>query len=350
MTPLTVGESKILIKYGLLSNCSKIILENFQGSKIFIITDKNVARIYLNELSTNLRKLNFTVNVIVFNPGESIKTLHNAEKIYKALAQNFMSKSDLVIALGGGVITDITGFVASTYHRGINLINIPTSFLAMIDASIGGKNAVNSVYSKNMVGTFYYPKFVFIDPKTLESLPRYEFNSGIAESIKCGAIKDEKLFEILESQSLSQNISEILIRSINVKKAFVEQDKMDLDKRMILNFGHTIGHALEKIYNYKNISHGMAVATGMNFITEISESMGLTDKGTYLRLKEVCKRYSLIKKNQFTQNEMFNIICQDKKVVNQVLNLILLKKIGEGFIHKISLEKFGQLIKKRDKI
>ena len=345
MEKLNVGKSKVLIQEGLIENCSDIILNHFPGCKILIITDKTVASFYLSRLYRNLEKLNFSVQTIVLPGGETDKCLSTAGKIYEVLSENFMTRSDLIIALGGGVITDIAGFVASTYHRGINLISIPTSFLAMIDASIGGKNGLNSNYSKNTIGTFYYPKFVFVDPNVLKTLPESELHCGISEAIKCGAIGDEKLFQILEEQNLQDSIHEVLRRSIDVKKRFIEQDEKDLNQRMMLNFGHTLGHAIEKAYNYKSISHGTAIASGMLLVTKASESLGLTDKGTYSRLKSVFTKYDIGGKIKLSFEELYPLVLKDKKVMNKNLNLILLRKIGEGVVYRLPMEKVSKFMK-----
>ena len=233
------------------------------------------------------------------------------------------------------MVSDISGFVASTYKRGIKLINIPTSFLAMIDASIGGKNAVNFNSGKNLVGSFYFPDLILIDYNFLNTLPKKELNSGISEAIKCGAIFDEKLFSILEKEKFEDNIENIIYRSILVKKKLVEEDRFDSGKRMLLNFGHTIGHAVESLSEYKNISNGDAVSIGMNVITKISEKLGLTSTGAHERLKNVCEKYSLPTQNNFSIENLSETILQDKKNFGEYINLVILKNIGNSFLFKL---------------
>jgi len=342
--------SKILINHALIDNFEQFILNLLRPCKILIISDSNVAKLYVEQVKSQLKKFNFQAELFIIDGGEKAKSLKTVEKIYEVLSLNFMSRSDLIISLGGGVVTDIAGFVAATYNRGMKLVSIPTSFLAMIDAAIGGKNGVNSNYGKNLIGTFYHPSLILIDPNVLKTLPKNELYCGIAEAIKYGCIKDKKLFEILEKENFENNLDEIIHRSILVKKELVEKDEFDLDERMLLNFGHTIGHALEKLYNYEKISHGEAVAIGMNKITKISEIMNLTEKGTTDRLLSVCKKYSLPTESDLPFKEIFKIIMRDKKVIDNYLNLILLKNIGNGFIYKIPSEKIMSFMKKEKTI
>ena len=340
MLSINVNESKILIDNDLIIDIKKHISNEFLPCKVLIISDKNVEKLYFEKVKTDLINLKFKVTSFIFSPGEQSKTYRVISEIYKILSLNYMSRTDIVIALGGGIVTDIAGFVAATYNRGMNLINIPTSLLAQIDAAIGGKNGINSEFGKNLIGTFYQPNLILIDPRTLESLPETELSCGIAEAIKYGCIKDKELFKILEDRNFKDAKNEIIYRSIMVKKELVEEDKFDLGIRMLLNFGHTIGHALERLENYKNLSHGTAVAIGMNMITKISEKLELTEKGTADRLGYICKKYCLPTESNFSCKEIFEVILHDKKVLNDYLNLILLKRIGNGFIYKIHSKKF----------
>jgi len=345
MRALSVIKSKILIEENIISKCGKLILNSVNPCKTLIVSDRNVAKIYLNIVSRELERLGFQVQAFLINPGEQSKSFEVAEKIYNVLTLNFMSRCDLIISLGGGVVTDLSGFVASTYHRGMKLVHIPTSFLAMIDAAIGGKNGVNSNYGKNLIGTFYHPSLILIDPLALKTLPSRELCCGIAEAIKCGCIWDKELFKILENQNFYNNINEIIIRSIKVKKELAEIDEQDFGSRMLLNFGHTIGHALEKIGCYKKISHGEAVSIGMNEITRISESMNLTRFEVPQRLKTVCKKYFLPTNNNFSRSQLQKAVLHDKKILNGYLNLVLIKDIGKSFIYKISDKEFINFLK-----
>ena len=347
MISLRVNKSQILVKRDLINNCGKVIFDTIRPRKVLIISDSNVVKIYVEQIKLQLEKLNFQIEVFAINPAEQSKSLKTVVQIYEKLSLNFMSRSDIILAIGGGIVTDVAGFISATYNRGMNLISIPTSFLAIIDAAIGGKNGVNSSFGKNLIGTFYHPSLVLIDPNVLTTLPKKELHCGIAEAIKYGCIKDKKLFGILENEKFENNVDEIIYRSIMVKKKLVEKDEFDLGERMILNFGHTIAHALERIYNYKTLSHGEAVAVGMNTITKISEVMGITEKGTANRLLSVCKKYFLPTENNLPFDEIFGIVLRDKKVIDGCLNLILLKNIGNGFVYKMPLEKIVSFMKGR---
>ena len=336
MISFNVCESKVIMSAGITNDLSTLALSCQKSCKIFIITDTNVSAIYLEHLESQLKKLNFEVNYYIIPAGEFSKSLNTAENIYEKLSSDLISKNDIIISLGGGMVSDISGFVASTYKRGIKLINIPTSFLAMIDASIGGKNAVNLNSGKNLVGSFYFPDLVLIDCSFLNTLPKQELNSGISEVIKCGAIFDKKLFNILEREKFEDNIENIIYKSILVKKKLVEEDRFDSGKRMLLNFGHTIGHAIENLHGYKNISHGEAVSIGMNAITKISEKLGLTDAGVSERLKNVCEKYCLPVENSFSIESLSEAILQDKKIFGEYINLVILKDIGNSFLLKLS--------------
>ena len=340
----SVNKSKVIIDNNLIFDIGKYFSKEFSPRKILIISDINIGKLYLEPIKTNLEKLNFQIKSFILNPGEASKTLDNIKKIYYVLSSNCMSRTDIIMAVGGGIVTDIAGFVASTYKRGMHLISIPTTLLAQIDASIGGKNGVNTEFGKNMIGTFYQPDLILIDPKTLETLPENELNCGIAEAIKCGCIRDKKLFEffeILGNQDFNKSVfkkfaKEIIYKSILVKKELVEEDMFDLGARMLLNFGHTVGHALEKLKNYQNLSHGQAVSIGMNVITQISEKLGLTEIGAADRLRRVCEKYHLPTGINSSFQGISEIILHDKKVFDDYLNLVLIKNIGDGYIYKIN--------------
>ncbi len=347
MINFNVCKSKVIMGARIIDDLSSLALSYQKSCKIFIITDTNVSAIYLENLKSQLKKLNFEVYYYIIPAGELSKSLNTVENIYEKLSSDLISKNDIIISLGGGVVSDISGFVASTYKRGIKLVNIPTSFLAMIDASIGGKNAVNLNSGKNLVGNFYFPDLILIDYSFLSTLPKKELHSGISEAIKCGAIFDSKLFSILEKEKFEDNIESIIYKSISVKKKLVEKDQFDSGKRMLLNFGHTIGHAVESLCRYKNISHGEAVSIGMNTITKISEKLGLTSKGASERLKNVCKKYFLPVENSFSIEGLSGAILQDKKNLGDYINLVILKDIGSSFLLKLPSSNISDFLEGR---
>lgn len=340
---LTHKSYKIYIENGLINKIAALIPSQYKTGKIMIVTDSNVAKYYLCTLREQLKDCN--VMDIVIPAGESSKCLSRATEIYQLLSEKGFSRTDLIIALGGGVIGDLAGFVASTYMRGVDFIQIPTSLLAQVDSSIGGKVAVDIPTGKNLVGAFYQPTAVYIDPEVLATLPERYYYDGLAEVIKYACIKDKDFFVLLSKLisrfDIQKSVEDIITKCLLIKKYYVEQDERDTGIRMFLNFGHTIGHALEKHYKFTQYTHGEAVAIGMHTITVATEKMGLTEKGTAASLQNVLKQYKLpyeMPKNdaEFV-DDIINAIGVDKKNLNKKLNLVLLESIGESFIKKIEL-------------
>lgn len=344
MAELKVGKSRVLIEKGLFENFGHHVLNITEPCKVLILSDETVAKFYIEKLRKNLEKSGFKVSEFIIKPGEKSKTLSTATKIYEKMAADFFSRSDMVVSLGGGVVSDIAGFAAATYLRGIKFVSIPTSLLAQIDASIGGKNGVNLSFGKNLVGTFYSPELVLVDSNFLLTLPQKELRCGIAEAIKCGCIKDEKLFEIFENENFENNLDEIIKRSVAVKKQLAEKDEFDLGERKLLNFGHTLGHAYEKLGNFETFSHGEAVAIGMNEITKISEKLGLTKAGTAERLAEVLKKNSLPVSSSFAKKDVLKAVLHDKKISGSFIDLAVLKSIGSSFIHRVPCSRIADFL------
>jgi len=271
------------------------------------------------------------------------------EDVYNELLDFEITRSDLILTFGGGVVGDLGGFAASTLLRGIKFVQIPTSLLAQIDSSVGGKVAINLEKGKNLVGSFYHPKAVYIDPNLLETLDKRFFYDGMAEVIKYGCIRDKELFEkLLEydtKDELMNNIEEIIYSCLSIKKEIVERDEKDTAERMLLNFGHTFGHVIEKYFNYEKYTHGEAVAMGMYHITKKSEDMGLTEKGTSELIERILSKYNL-QHNMVDMNKdkMIEIIGLDKKNEESSINMIFLKKIGHSFIKKINKEEIEKYL------
>lgn len=336
----------IVIENGLLKNFGKEIRQIYNGSKITVLTDSNLYDLYGTTLNDILSEENFILDFIVVKPGENSKTIETLEHVYSKLALFNITRSDLIIAFGGGVVGDLAGFAAATYLRGINYIQIPTSLLAQIDSSIGGKTAINLKEGKNLAGSFWQPSKVLIDPEILFSLPQKYINDGLGEVIKYACIKDYNLFSFLMSidakNELFNNIEKVVFECCNIKKQLVEKDEKDTGERMLLNFGHTIGHAIEKHMNYQ-VSHGEAVAAGMIQITKNSEDLGYTEAGTYEKIKNMINHFNICDYSGLINQDIKKYVCLDKKNLSGEINLILLKKIGDAFIHKVSLadaEKF----------
>jgi 3-dehydroquinate synthase len=330
----------LYIKRGLISEIGNEITKIYSGKKIAIITDSNVNSLYGKIVEDSLLQNNFNVKTVVLEPGEKSKSVEVLLEVYNSLLDFGITRGDLIIALGGGVIGDLTGFAASTLLRGIPFVQIPTSLLAQIDSSIGGKVAVDLPKGKNLIGSFYHPEAVFIDPNVLTTLSKKFLHDGMAEVIKYGAIKDENLFHKLENfkddNELLANIDDIIYTCCNIKKAVVEKDEKDTGDRMMLNFGHTLGHAIEKYFNFEKYTHGEAVAVGMYLITKRSEALGITKETSAEQIKSLLIKYELPYEVTGLDNaKILEAIGLDKKNDKNSINIILLNKIGDAFIKKI---------------
>lgn len=337
----------ILIGKNLRNEFATYIEQVFNGDKICIITDDNLNSIYGEEVKINLEQAGFQVKVVAVTPGEKSKSFSTLLPIYDELLNFKLTRSDLIIALGGGVVGDLAGFVASTFLRGVNFIQIPTSLLAQVDSSVGGKVGVDLERGKNLVGSFYHPKLVLIDTDMLKTLPEKYFNDGLGEVIKYGCIREKELYEVLEDfknkDALKDNIEEIIYACCDIKRQVVENDEKDTGERMILNFGHTLGHAIEKVYGFETYTHGEGVAIGMYMITSISEKLGLTQVGVAERIKIMLKKYNLPYEVDISDVQgVLDAIKLDKKNLNGGLNVILLNDIGECYIYKTDVTFFEQ--------
>ncbi len=336
------GKYDILISSGILCEAGKLIKETLPSTKAFILCDTNVAPLYLNTVKASLEQNGYEVFSHVYPAGEESKRLSTVESILSDMAQAKLSRKDIAIALGGGVCGDVCGFCAAIYMRGIKFVQIPTSLLAMVDSSVGGKTAVDMPEGKNLVGAFHQPSLVICDVDVLKTLPDKYMRDGMAEVIKYGCICDKELFEILEartSSNLYDGIDEIVARSVDTKRKFVEEDEFESGPRMALNFGHTFGHSLEKSYNFKDISHGEAVGIGMVIAAKGGEQNGETAVGTSDRLASLLNKYSLpVCDPKYGVKELFDGIKHDKKAGSGNINFVLISEIGNYFIKKMNLD------------
>ena len=338
---------EIIVKRHGLESVGDWIASLWKNKKIAIISDEHVFPIYGEKILQQLK--NYEVCHYAVPAGENSKSLDMANKLYEFLADEQFTRSDAVIALGGGVVGDLASFVASTYMRGIAFVQIPTSLLAQVDSSIGGKTAVNSSKAKNMIGTFAQPDGVLIDPETLTTLPELRVREGIAEIIKCGAISDASLWKDLEEltgiQDLLVHSEAIILKALNVKKTVVEEDEFDNGSRLLLNFGHTIGHAIENTAGYGEISHGEAVAIGMVKISETAEEKNLSPTGLTDQIIAMNRKYQLpVAYQPWDAEKFYTAITHDKKARGDSLNIVLLKEIGKAYIQKIKLTEFKEYL------
>ncbi len=329
-------EYDIKIERGLFDFCGQELLKLFKPCLTAVITDSNVAPLYSERLLNSLKLCGFNPFLVTVPAGESSKSMQMLEFLYGELLSNGITRSDLIVALGGGVVGDLTGFCASTLLRGIPFVQIPTTLLAQVDSSVGGKVAVNLPYGKNLVGSFYQPKLVLIDPDCLNTLTDRVFSDGMAEVIKYGVILDEQLFEALEHASSREKFMEIadniILRCCELKKLVVEADELDMGGRMILNFGHTFGHAIEKKYNFTDYTHGEAVAAGMIMAAKYGEREGITSAGTANRITGLVSDFNLPIQVNIDQQSLKDAISVDKKGKGNLVSLIIPEKIGRVII------------------
>lgn len=335
---LSANGYNIYIDKGIVEKIGELLVKEKEPCKTLLITDKNVEKIYGNAVLESLRREKFDVGLVSIDPGEEQKSLETAGVLYHACFDRKLDRNSLIVALGGGVVGDIGGFVASTFMRGIPFIQAPTSLLAQVDSSIGGKVAVNHPKGKNMIGSFYQPMAVFIDTGTLSTLPALELVAGLVEVIKYGVIKDEKLFEYIEEslheivQLNYEAILNIIATSCQIKANVVAEDEKEKHIRAILNYGHTIGHAIETLTDYKKYRHGEAVAMGMLYAAKIAVEMGLTDNTVYERQRALFTKMGLSLNPGLDAGDMIKILYTDKKTVAGRLRFILPLRIGEVII------------------
>ena len=313
------------------------IVRKSGGGKVFVITDSNVARHYARAVGRSLRVRGKRTEILVVPAGEKSKSRTMKARLENLLLAAGAGRDSLIIALGGGMVGDLAGFVAATLFRGVSYVQIPTTLLAQVDSSVGGKVAVDHPLGKNLLGSFYQPSRVYIDSAFLRTLPPREIRNGIAEIVKYASILDRKFFSLLESipstgaTGESQLVLNMIQRCCLLKKSVVEQDEREADRRRILNFGHTIGHALESLSRYR-ISHGEAVASGMVAEARISASLGMIPQQEVVRLERLLGRFGLPTEipARFDINRLFSLTRLDKKARGGVVEYTLLEKIGKG--------------------
>ena len=269
---------EVIVEDGVLDRAGEKIAPLVRpGSRAMIVSETNVFPIYGERLKASLEKAGIHTAEFVFEAGEPQKQLSTVMQIYEALAENDFTRSDIIVTLGGGVAGDMGGFAAATFLRGIDFVQVPTSLLAQVDASVGGKTGVDLPFGKNLVGAFYQPRLVLIDPNVLASLPDSTFADGMAEVVKYGYISNREILTMVSQPDYKSNIENIIYECVKIKRDVVAIDEHDTGLRMILNFGHTIGHAAEKLGNYTDLTHGQAVAIGMVAAMRLSALLGNED-------------------------------------------------------------------------
>ena len=327
----------VIIERGILPSCGgllKMILP--KAERCVIISDSNVAPIYADTVKKSLEAVGYKVFVHVFPAGEENKRLPAVEGMYAAMTAAELSRSDFAVALGGGVTGDMCGFAAATYLRGIPFVQIPTTVLSQNDSSVGGKTGIDLDCGKNLVGSFHQPCLVLADADTLHTLPPRYVTDGFGEIIKHGCIKSAELFALIEEHGTDINmIEELTARSIEIKARVVERDEKESGERMLLNFGHTIGHAIEKCANYTGIAHGEAVGIGMLIMAIAGEAEGITQSGTADRVEHVLKKCGMPTCCEFSAEQLCEAAMLDKKRRGEYMNIVLLNDIGNSLVYKI---------------
>lgn len=335
MKTVTVNASRsysIFIGSSLIADIGNYISQIKKNCKIAIISDSNVWPLYGETISNSLSNTGFSLISYVIPAGEESKNSTQYINILNFLAENHITRGDILIALGGGVVGDLTGFIAATYLRGIPYVQVPTSLLAMVDSSVGGKTAIDLPAGKNLVGAFNQPAMVLCDISALNTLPHEVFIDGCAEVIKYGVLYDASLFSHLRSKGLGFDREYVISRCVELKRNVVMEDEFDTGARQLLNLGHTVGHSIEKSSNF-TVSHGQAVAIGMALITKSGVNHKLCDAQTYTDLIGVLKEFSLPYSTSLSGDELASGALTDKKRFGGTINLVVPRKIGDCFLH-----------------
>ena len=347
MTKVKVNASTaydIIIDTGLLDSCGELTARVIEPCRACIVSDDTVASLYLERASRSLITAGFDVVSFVFPHGEASKSMETLVSLLEFLAENKLTRSDCMIALGGGVVGDVCGFASAIYLRGIRFVQIPTTLLACVDSSVGGKTGVDLKAGKNLAGAFHQPSLVICDYSTLDTLTPEIFADGCAEIIKYGVINDRAFFEKLNG-GIREQIEEVIAVSVKNKRDIVEDDEFDTGKRQLLNLGHTVGHAIEICSDLK-ISHGNAVAIGMVIVMRAAVKIGLCAECEFDMLTDTLKRNKLPTECEFTAKQLTAVAISDKKRAGDFINLAVPYAIGDTRLLKLPMSKLCGFISK----
>ena len=344
LTVQTSSPYEIVVERGCLARAGELAAAVFPpGARAIVVSDSNVMPLYGKAVLQSLGAAGFSASAFAFPAGEENKRLTTVEELYRAFADARLTRSDFAVALGGGVTGDTAGFAAATWLRGIPFLQIPTSLLAQIDSSIGGKTGVDTPWGKNLVGAFHQPSLVLADPDVLATLSPAFFADGMGEAIKHGCIKSRALFDLIRSTDVWSDMERMIAENLKIKRAAVEKDEFDNGERMLLNFGHTFGHALEKLHGYRGLSHGQAVGVGMVMMAKCGEKAGLTEPGTADEIAAVLRKYGLPVWDTADVGDIAETALLDKKSRGGVINLVMLRKIGESFLYPADWKRLLEL-------
>ena len=345
LLPVSLGDRPydIHIAPGRLDDTGKLCQHVLpRATRLAVVTDDTVGGLYAHRLLQSLWARGYTASVISLPAGEQTKSLHNLGVLYDSFMEMGLTRTDAVVALGGGVVGDLAGFAAATLLRGVDLIQIPTTLLAQVDSSVGGKVAIDLQAGKNLAGAFWQPRGVLIDPNCLDTLPDRVFSDGMAEVIKYGCIRDRAFFDLLDRcggrTGVMDHIEDVIHTCCDIKRKVVLTDERDTGERMVLNFGHTIGHAFELAGNYETWSHGQGVAAGMNWAAQIGFGLGVTPEEAILPVQDILKKYGLPLDIPCPWDVMTHAVLRDKKNLEGRINLILMESLGRAAPHPVSLD------------
>lgn len=328
----TTHPYNICIGNNIMAHSGSLISEALEPCKIAIITDTNVNSLYSQVFLTSLIENGFEVSKIIFPAGEHSKNINTYSNVLEALADEGISRSDAIASLGGGVVGDISGFAAATYMRGIKFLQVPTSYISAIDASVGGKTGINLLSGKNLAGAFWQPSLVICDTKVFETLPPEQILEGVAEAMKLGICFDSNLIPKI----IEQDYPYVIERAVSIKKSIVEADELDIGLRQMLNFGHTIGHCIEKASAY-SIPHGLAVAKGMAAEARACAAMNLTTMDVYEKIASILIEAEFDLTIDFDSAELYKYALLDKKISHGKIAITVPDKVGQSHLEKISL-------------
>ncbi len=335
----TTNPYDILIGKDLIKNAGAYISTCIPPCHLYVITDSTVNNIYAQVVMTSLMEHGYRTSKVVFPAGEHSKNLNTYSNILEAMADEGLNRSDAIVSLGGGVVGDMAGFVAATYMRGIPYVQIPTTYMAAIDASIGGKTGINLLSGKNLTGAYWQPSLVICDYKTFDSLPAEKLRDGIAEAVKCAVVAEDSLITPIKEH----NYEYVIERCVSIKKSVVEVDECDKGLRQILNFGHTIGHGLEKLSAF-SISHGQAVAKGMVVEARAAYKLGLTDVDISGDLEKILSELGFNLSIDYSLEELYHYALMDKKISGDKITMVIPETIGKCRLQKISLSELRKFI------
>ncbi len=336
---------EVMIGRGLMAEAGARIREVCPGAeKAFVVTDETVGALYGDLVTESLRSAGLRTAGMAFPPGEAHKTVETWHRVLDALCAERMTRGDVLIALGGGVVGDLGGFAAATYQRGIDYIQIPTTLLAMVDSSVGGKTAVDLAGGKNQVGAFYQPKRVLCDPDALQTLPEEEYRCGCAEIIKYGMIGSAEFFRSLEETPVRDQVERVITACVEMKRDYVLRDEFDLGLRMMLNFGHTFGHACEACSGF-TILHGQGVAIGMAVMARAAAAKGVLSAEDRDALIALIRRYGLPTEAAWPAEEMLAACLSDKKATGSEIRIVVPERIGSCRIERIPTEELGEWLR-----